>query len=315
MSQPSARYRRTDPIAGLDELGLPADLITGEAVVLDLQPASFATRALAQLLDVVLMIAFLYGGVLVVGVAAVTLDEAAATAAFLAVAVAAVIGLPVTIETLTRGRSVGKIAAGLRVVREDGGPIRFRQALVRALVGLFEIYLTTGTVALIASLANSRGRRLGDLLAGTYVIRERAGGAPTPAVLMPPQLAAWAHGIDLGRIPDGLALAVRQFLGRTTRLHPASRQRLGSELAARVARYVAPAPPPGVHPELFLAAVLAERRDRDLARLRAEQVTRSARDRRRDGAPVLSVGGTSLVGLPQHPPDGAVPGPPGRPVR
>jgi uncharacterized RDD family membrane protein YckC len=310
MSQPSARYRRDGTIPGPDQLGLPADLITGEAVVLDLQPASFATRALAQLLDVVLSFAILYGGVILVGVTALALDEAAASAVLLAVVVVAVIGLPVTLETLTRGRSVGKIAAGLRVVRDDGGPIRFRQALVRALVGIFEIYLTTGTVALIASLADARGRRLGDLLAGTYVIRERAGGAVIPPAAMPPQLAAWAHGTDLGRIPDGLALAVRQFLSRTTRLHPASRQRLGLELAARVAPYVAPAPPPGVHPELFLAAVLAERRDRDLARLRAEQVTRSARDRRRGAAPVLSVGGTSLVGMPPRAADSAVPRPP-----
>jgi uncharacterized RDD family membrane protein YckC len=315
MSQPSARYHRADPIAGLDELGLPADLITGEAVVLDLHPASFATRTLAQLLDLVLMAAVLYAGVLLVMLTAGALDDAAATAVYVTVVVVAMIGLPVTVETLTRGRSVGKIAAGLRVVRDDGGPIRFRQALVRALSGVFEIYMTTGTVALIASLANSRGRRLGDLLAGTYVIRERAGGPPSPPIQMPPMLAGWAHGADLGRLPDNLALAGRQFLNRAARLHPASRQRLGTELAARVAPYVAPGPPPGVHPELFLAAVLAERRERDLARLRAEQVTRLTRDRRREAAPVLSVGGTALVGDRPHPTDSVVAGSPGGQVR
>jgi uncharacterized RDD family membrane protein YckC len=298
MALPPAGSGRVEPIAGLDELGLPADLITGEAVVLDLRPASFATRALALVLDLIVQAAVLTAAILLLALTGEGMDAAATAAVILAIVVIVLVGLPVTIETLTRGRSVGKLAAGLRVVRDDGGPIRFRQALVRGLLAVFEIYLTTGAVALIVSLANPRGRRLGDLLAGTYVIRERAGSRRTVPVVMPPQLAGWAHGIDLGRIPDALALAIRQFLARAGTLHPASRHRLGLELAARVGPFVAPAPPPGVHPEMFLAAVLAERRDRDLVRLGAEQAARDARERRRDGAPVLSVGGTSLVGRP-----------------
>jgi len=58
---------------------------------------------------------------------------------------------------------------------------------------------------------------------------------------------------------------VRQFLGRTRLLHPASRVELGTRLTAQVQAYVRPLPPPGVHPEDFLAAVLAERRSRELA--------------------------------------------------
>jgi len=67
------------------------------------------------------------------------------------------------------------------------------------------------------------------------------------------------------RLPDGLALATRQFLGRAQTLHPASRARLGDELSGQIGRLVAPPPPPGTHPEMFLAAVLAERRDREFA--------------------------------------------------
>ena len=58
------------------------------------------------------------------------------------------------------------MALGLRVVRDDGGPIRFRHALVRGLVGVVEIWLTVGAVALVVSLASSQGKRLGDFLAG-----------------------------------------------------------------------------------------------------------------------------------------------------
>jgi len=283
------------PAEVLSELGLPPDLVTGEAVVLELRPASFATRALAALLDLIVQVVAAVSLLVLLGVGLRGLDDAAMGAVMLSIVVFVLVGLPVTVESLSRGRSLGKLAAGLRVVRDDGGPVRFRQSLIRGLLGILEFYATTGSVALIVSLTNVRGRRLGDMLAGTYVIRERAGGVQAPPVLMPPMLAGWARGADIGRIPDPLALAVRQFLARAHRLHPASRVRLGTQLTAETSRYVAPHPPAGVHPEAFLAAVIAERRERDLARLRAEQAARFDRERRRATAPVLSPGGTSLV--------------------
>jgi uncharacterized RDD family membrane protein YckC len=279
----------------LRELGLPEDLVTGEAVVLELRPASFATRALAMALDLAVQFGVYLGLLVALGLGFDRLDDAALAAAVLTLTVTVLLVLPVTVETLTRGRSLGKLAAGLRVVRDDGGPIRFRQALVRGLAGLVEFYGTSGAVALIVSLTNIRGRRVGDMLAGTYVIRERAGTVRVPPVVMPPDLAAWARGADLGRIPDPLALAARQFLARSSRLHPTSRQRLGTQLAAELGRFVAPAPPQGTHPEAFVAAVLAERRERDLSRLRADQAAAQERERRRGTAPLLSPGGTALV--------------------
>jgi len=283
------------PISGLEELGLPADLITGEAVVLELRPASFATRAIALAIDVAVQFLVFFSTLTLVGVAFAELDDAAGAAATVVLVVLILLVVPVTVETLTRGRSLGKLVGGLRVVREDGGPIRFRQALVRGLVAVFEIYLVTGAAAVICSLADRRGRRLGDLLAGTYVIRERAGGEQGPPLVMPPMLAGWARAADIGRIPDGLALAGRQFYRRAGRLHPWSRHRLGLELSAQFAQYVSPAPPAGVHPEDLIAAVLAERRERDLTRLRTEQASRTAREARRAQSSPLSPGGTSLV--------------------
>lgn len=283
----------------LEELGLPPELVTGEAVVLELRPASFATRALSLALDLVIQFAAFMTALFLLGLALDGLDEAAGVAAGLVLIVFVLVALPITIETLSRGRSVGKIAAGLRVVREDGGPIRFRQALVRGLVAVFEIYLTTGAVAVITSLANPRGRRLGDLLAGTYVIRDRVGAEQQgPPVPMPPALAGWARAADLGRIPDPLALTARQFHRRAGRLHPGSRERLGRELSMQFAQYVSPPPPAGTHPEDFLAAVLAERRERDLARLRAEEAVRRSRELRRASASPLSPAGTALVEPP-----------------
>ena len=176
-------------------------------------------------------------------------------------------GYPLAMETLTRGRTLGKLAMGLRTVRDDGGPIRFRQALVRALLEVVEVWLLVGSPALISSLASSRGKRLGDLLAGTYVVRERGVTQRTPPPQMPYELAGWAQLADIGRIPDQLAVGVRQFLGRAPSMHLDARRTMGWALAGELSAYVAPLPPAATHPEAFLAAVLAERRRRDEIRL------------------------------------------------
>jgi uncharacterized RDD family membrane protein YckC len=278
-------------------LAIPPEVVTGEAVALELRPASFATRGLGQALDLVVMaivgLGVGYGLSWLPG-----LDEAASTAVALVAVVAVVVGLPVTVETLSRGRSLGKLAAGLRVVRDDGGPIRFRHALVRGLLAVFEIIATLGSVALISSLLNAKGKRIGDLLAGTFVLRERAGAPLAPLPPMPPELAAWAQQADIAHLPDQLAVGVRRFLSGAGSLHPASRRRLGEDLATEVARVVAPPPPAGTHPERFLVAVLTERRRRDYERLRRLEDERARRQARRHDAGVLSPAASRLLGDP-----------------
>ena len=181
--------------------------------------------------------------------------------------IVAFVVFPTTIETLTRGKSLGKLALGLRTVRDDAGPISFHHAFVRALVGVVEIYVFFGGPAFFSALLSPRGKRLGDYAAGTYVVRDRVRLTLPPPTPMPPPLAAWAAQADMASLPTGLALAVRQFLGRLPQIDAASRASIGGRLAAQVSEYVAPAPPPGTPPEAYLAAVIAARRDRDAARL------------------------------------------------
>lgn len=278
-------------------LALPAEVVTGEAVPLELRPASFATRGLGQALDLTVMAVVGLG----VGYALSWLpglDEAASRAVGLLAVVAVAVGLPVTVETLTRGRSLGKLAGGLRVVRDDGGPIRFRHALVRGLLAVVEILATLGSVALISSLLNPKGKRLGDLLAGTFVLRERGGATLAPLPPMPPELAVWAEQADIAQLPDQLAVGVRRFLGGAGSLHPASRRRLAEDLATQVVRFVAPPPAAGTQPERFLVAVLDERRRRDYERLRRREDERAGRQARRHEAGVLSPAATRLIGDP-----------------
>jgi uncharacterized RDD family membrane protein YckC len=247
-----------------------ADVVTGDAVVLDVSAAAFPSRMAARLIDMVVQISALLLFLIIMSTQ--TGPSGAATAAIVTVVlVLVIVGYPTIFETLSRGKTLGKLAMGLRVVSDDGGPVRFRQALVRALAGIFEIWtIVLSPVALITSMVSAKGKRLGDMFAGTYVVTERV---PQRANLapqffyVPPPLAGWAAQLELSGLPDGDAEAAGSFLRRYYDLQPAARQALGLQLAATVAAKVSPPPPPGTPPEAFLTAVLAVRRDREYARL------------------------------------------------
>jgi uncharacterized RDD family membrane protein YckC len=243
------------------------DLMTGEAVLLELRLAKLPSRGVAESLDLLVQFGALFVLVFIGGYSGLAdhLDGAAAVGLALTLTVAILVGYPVLLETLTRGRSLGKMAMGLRVVRDDGGPIRFRHALVRGLLAVLEIY-PFGVIAILTSMISSKGKRVGDLLAGTVVVRERVPNIAAPMVQMPPGLAAWAATLELSRLPDDVALSARQFMSRASELSPAVRAGMASQIAYDVTRFVAPAPPMGCPPEPYLAAVLAERRRRELAR-------------------------------------------------
>jgi uncharacterized RDD family membrane protein YckC len=248
-----------------------SDLVTGEAVVLDLRIARLASRAVAMMLDLLLQGALLFGVFLIVMLATPSSDTSLVLTVVLISFVLVMVGYPVLFETLSRGRTLGKMALGLRVVRADGGPIRFRHALARALCGVFVDFWLLGlggAIAVIVSLLSRDGKRVGDYLAGTVVIRERVPDAGAAAlIMMPPPLAQWASQLDLTGLPDDLALATRQYLGRLRELRPEAGQALGHGLAEQVGQCIGAPLPPGVPVWAYLSAVLAERRARDQARV------------------------------------------------
>ncbi|RNI22305.1 RDD family protein [Flexivirga caeni] len=247
--------------------------MTGEAVLIDIPAASLPSRLLAALIDWALYFLVLFGLYLLLIFTSGDSSSATFSTLMLLATVTCVLVLPVTIETLTRGSSLGKLILKLRVVRDDGGPIVFRHAFVRGLVGVIEIVFTSGVVAVIASVCNARGKRLGDFAAGTYVVREQTGMKLVPPPPAPPYLRDWAVHADLAPLPDGLALAIRQFLIRRAALTPAARTAMTTNLMQQVMPLVAPPPPPA-HPEDVLSAVLTARSDREAARLRREQAIR-----------------------------------------
>jgi uncharacterized RDD family membrane protein YckC len=243
-------------------------VVTGEAVVLEVPVARFPSRLLAIVIDLAVQVVALAVLLFAVGLAGEGgLDDASTAAIGLVVTIGVIVGYPTVFETLSRGRTLGKLALGLRVVGDDGGPERFRQALVRALAGVIEIWALAGAPALITSLLSVKGKRLGDLFAGTFVIQERLKAAPGTAITMPPPLAAWAAAAELSRLPDDIAAMARSYLNRYWELSPPARAEFGQRLAAQVATLVSPPPPYGTPAPAFLSAVLVERRSRELARM------------------------------------------------
>ncbi|MCV7385962.1 RDD family protein [Mycolicibacter longobardus] len=247
------------------------ELVTGDAVVLDIAIAQLPVRAVSALIDIAVVMAAYLCSVVLWASTLGQFDDALTAAILIIFAVLLLVGYPVAMETLTRGRSLGKMAMGLRVVSDDGGPERFRQALFRALAGVVEIWALTGSPAVICSLVSARGKRLGDIFAGTVVISERA-PVMAPPPMMPPGLAWWASTLQLSGLRAESAELARQFLGRAAQLDPHTRQMMAYRISGDVLAHISPPPPPDAPPELVLAAVLAERHQRELARLQAGPV-------------------------------------------
>lgn len=273
-----------------------SELVTGDAVVLGLRPARLPSRALASAIDLAVTFAVFVLVSVLLGIASVSLDEAAVAAIGVASFLLVLIGGPVAVETLSHGRSLGKLACGLRVVRDDGGPIRFRHALVRGAMGLVEILMTFGALASIASLVSARGRRIGDVFAGTLVIRERVAATGRSVAVPPPP--PWLVGrfaqLDLSAVPDGLWSAIRQYLTRMQQLDPGVGRSIAERLAGELVTRTGAAAPQGAPAAAFLAAVVHERQARDARRVFAGPRTQGP-------APSAPAGVGGYVGAPGNP--------------
>ncbi|HEX2848907.1 MAG TPA: RDD family protein [Acidimicrobiales bacterium] len=235
-------------------------VVTPEAVVLEFETAGVASRLIGGLLDaliqVVLVIA-VFAGVGALEGAGVNLGGVVFALVYVALFLV-IFGYPAAFETLWRGRTPGKAALGLRVVTVEGGPIRFRHAAIRAILGLVDKWATQGSVGVLAILLTGRNQRLGDLVAGTLVLRERTGAGRQRAVrfFAPRGLERYVATLDVSGLGNGDYQTVRAFLLRASTLPPAARADLAARLAWPLAQRIH-ADPGGLHPEVFLACVAA----------------------------------------------------------
>lgn len=238
-------------------------IVTPEAVVLDFDTAGAGSRILSEVVDLLIQGTILFALFFAAGLAASGGVELGQTAAIILVTVLTflvLVGYPVAFESLWNGRTPGKAALGLRVVTVEGGPIRFRHAAIRGMFALVEIWATAGSVALISVVLTRRNQRVGDLVAGTVVLRERsatASSAEATAVSFPPLpgFDAYVRALDVSMLTTEQYGLVRSFLLRVDGLSPEARATLAVDLANSVATRLRHVPPPGMGPEAYLASV------------------------------------------------------------
>ena len=243
-------------------------IVTPEAVVLDFDTAGIASSALARAIDTAIQGALLFVLILV----AVT---ALGGSGWLAVVVVitgsalVVLGYPVITELAMRGRSPGKATLGLRVVTMEGAPISPRHAFVRSAVGIIDFLLIPGgLIAVVVALFSPRSQRLGDVFAGTIVLRERTAARPAVAVWFnaPTGLEGYAATLDVSAVTGAQFALVRSYLLRLPDLSPEARASLSVRMATPLVEAMHHHTPPGVHADSFLQCVAAayQRRHTDV---------------------------------------------------
>jgi uncharacterized RDD family membrane protein YckC len=234
-------------------------IITPEAVVLELETAGVASRVWAGAVDLAIQFAVL---VVVSGVlASMGAGSGSGVNTAMAILVAVILmGYPVFFETLMRGRTPGKRVFGLRAVTLEGAPIRLRHAVLRMMGGLVDRFLPPlGVTGTLMVLGTARHQRVGDLMAGTIVIRDPDRTRLPPAVWfpVPPGYEQYALSIDPTALTDAQYTVVRSFLMRNRELTPEARYTLAVDLAERVAARVHHQWTPAIHPEAYLLCVIA----------------------------------------------------------
>lgn len=225
-------------------------LTTPEGVTIDLILAGLGSRFAAAIVDFTIRT----GVTVAVLIAASQVPGGWATALTALLVFFVTFGYDLLFELLAGGRTPGKRWTGLRVVDRNGGPVRLVPSAVRNLLRLVDMLPGFYLVGTIVVLVSKRNQRLGDLAAGTFVIRERRAARPTAYV---PQVVV--DGVELWDVAsvtaDEVAM-IRRFLERRGGLLPGARLRLGDELAARLRPKVAGANP-RMGSEIFLEHVLA----------------------------------------------------------
>lgn len=249
----------------LQRLELNDSIVTGAAVSLDISPASPLSRVLAGVIDM-----FVYSAatflIALGGVAILPAPSESIMRVYIIMLFALpLLTLPLSVEVLSRGRSLGKWALRLQVVRDDGGPLSFRHSLTRVLVGIFEVWMSYGAVATLSSIFHPRGKRLGDMAAGTMLVQQPEGQL-FPALLMPPDAYDWSQQVHLLPLPSALVQRATMFIRNAVSLSPMIRQQTAQALLEDMAPFVEPAPPEHLHPERVIVALLVLNRNRDMRR-------------------------------------------------
>jgi uncharacterized RDD family membrane protein YckC len=236
-------------------------IATPEGVSLELPLAGVGSRFVALLVDTLLQsLAFVAVIVALIVAGAGGFAEFAVTAV---TAFALLFLYPVAFELAAGGRTPGKRWSSLRVVCDDGSPVTFRASALRNLVRLVDALPALYLVGAVAIFATRSNQRLGDLAAGTIVVREPRAAALAAEPVDPAaevsaeELPAW----DVSGLSQPDLAALRRFLERRHAIGDAPRSLLARDLADRLRPRLGGVGA-DVPPERFLELIAALRRIR-----------------------------------------------------
>ncbi|HEX2045100.1 MAG TPA: RDD family protein [Gaiellaceae bacterium] len=239
-------------------------ILTPEGVELELTLAGLGSRFVAVLVDTLVKTAVLVGlGLLFAGGAFRTdADEGLLGAVYLVLVFLVLFAYDILFETLASGRTPGKRWTGIRVVRLEGQPVGFLASSVRNILRLVDFLPFGYALGTLAILGTAKNQRLGDMAAGTLVVRERHGAAVADwAARLAAPAVAGAPGWDVSAVTADEVATVRAFLERRFELTDEARARLGATLAERLRPKVAGVPD-DLHVEAFLERLAAAKATR-----------------------------------------------------
>lgn len=239
-------------------------IATPEGVDLELTLAGVGSRFVSAIVDSIIQTVLLIALTIVLvssnGFGSFAERPGLAAAAYAIATFAVIWGYDVLWEVLGGGRTPGKRLNGLRVVRDGGQPITFVPSAIRNILRFVDLLPGAYLVGIVSVLVTKKNQRLGDLAAGTLVVRERHAADVRLAKSASPVSAVYPR-IDTTAITKAELAAIKAFLDRRHEIDVAARRDLARTLVQRLAPKVRGAPPE-LRGEAFLEAIAASRSSR-----------------------------------------------------
>ena len=210
---------------------------TPDHIVLRYDLAGAGNRGFAAVLDFLVATAIALTGVItILGIGAASSSVFLVGGLALVVTLLIVWAYFIVLEWLWNGQTLGKRAFGLRVITEDGSPAPFTAVLIRNLLRLVDFLPAFYGLGVMVIVLSPKSQRLGDMAAGTYVVR-----APRPRVdwfsLRTVTPLGDGRSAETRRLPGEAQRLVREFVAREAALAPADRARIAAVIAARLRTY------------------------------------------------------------------------------
>ena len=233
---------------------------TPEQIKIHYSIAGIGSRFYAALIDVAVLTPIVFIGAYVTVRAILDLDERLGNwlAAIAGVATFAFQwGYYIVFEITTNGQSLGKRALGLRVIKVHGYPISFSDSVIRNLVRIVDFLPFFYGAGLLAMLLNENWQRLGDLAAGTLVVKEDTKVSPNPMRIptIRKSTFVYADWIQLEQLTDTELVSIREYLSRRGTLPRLRRIQLVRTIGTPIARKMGGSKP--IDYELFLEELYA----------------------------------------------------------